>query len=327
MTLVIGTDEAGYGPNLGPLVIAATAWRVTTTDDDPAEAVAAAAARASAAVAADGRPGPLWADSKQIFKGDRSGRGLAALERGVLAAVGAASDSVPRRWADLAAGLGIEDEPAHAVPERRLLGGFVLPHEADPAACAAAACSVREALAEGQAALKAITCRVLHPRHFNALLDRGLNKSDILSQATLGLAAAMLHRLRAAHLDEPAVIWCDRHGGRKSYSAIVAHHLDCPLVKPIVESASVSAYELPAARCRIEFSVGGEARAPVALASMTAKYVRELSMDAFNRFWGERLPGLAPTAGYPVDAARWRKAAAAAIRAAGIADDDLWRRV
>ena len=28
MTLVIGTDEAGYGPNLGPLVVAATAWRV-----------------------------------------------------------------------------------------------------------------------------------------------------------------------------------------------------------------------------------------------------------------------------------------------------------
>ena len=26
MTLLIGTDEAGYGPNLGPLVVAATAW-------------------------------------------------------------------------------------------------------------------------------------------------------------------------------------------------------------------------------------------------------------------------------------------------------------
>ena len=24
--LFIGTDEAGYGPNLGPLVVAATAW-------------------------------------------------------------------------------------------------------------------------------------------------------------------------------------------------------------------------------------------------------------------------------------------------------------
>ena len=28
MTYLIGTDEAGYGPNLGPLVISATVWQV-----------------------------------------------------------------------------------------------------------------------------------------------------------------------------------------------------------------------------------------------------------------------------------------------------------
>ena len=28
MGLIIGMDEAGYGPNLGPLVISATVWRV-----------------------------------------------------------------------------------------------------------------------------------------------------------------------------------------------------------------------------------------------------------------------------------------------------------
>jgi hypothetical protein len=60
---------------------------------------------------------------------------------------------------------------------------------------------------------------------------------------------------------------------------------------------------------------------------MTAKYVRELAMQAFNEFWSERVPGLVATAGYPVDAGRWRAAAADAIRAAGVADDSLWRRV
>ena len=27
MAYFIGTDEAGYGPNLGPLIVTATAWR------------------------------------------------------------------------------------------------------------------------------------------------------------------------------------------------------------------------------------------------------------------------------------------------------------
>ena len=109
-------------------------------------------------------------------------------------------------------------------------------------------------------------------------------------------------------------------------AAVVARQFDCPLVQPIEETPARSTYDLPASRCRIEFCVGGEDRGPVALASMTAKYVRELAMEAFNRFWIEQSPGLAPTAGYPVDAARWRRDAAAAIRAAGIAEDALWRR-
>ena len=42
MTLVVGADEAGYGPNLGPLVVAATAWEAAT-DADGVEAAFAAA--------------------------------------------------------------------------------------------------------------------------------------------------------------------------------------------------------------------------------------------------------------------------------------------
>jgi hypothetical protein len=49
-------------------------------------------------------------------------------------------------------------------------------------------------------------------------------------------------------------------------------------------------------------------------------------MLTFNAFWSGRQPGLAPTAGYPTDAVRWRKDAAATIAREGIAADDLWRR-
>ena len=54
MTLVIGTDEAGYGPNLGPLVVAATVWDVAAAPDD-ADAALAAALESAALAAEIGR--------------------------------------------------------------------------------------------------------------------------------------------------------------------------------------------------------------------------------------------------------------------------------
>ena len=50
-------------------------------------------------------------------------------------------------------------------------------------------------------------------------------------------------------------------------------------------------------------------------------------MQGFNAFWESRAPGLRGTAGYPVDAARWRREAAEAVRSAGIDWDRVWRRV
>jgi len=47
-TLVVGTDEAGYGPNLGPLVIGATAWVAAAAPGDVEPLFAAAAAEGTA---------------------------------------------------------------------------------------------------------------------------------------------------------------------------------------------------------------------------------------------------------------------------------------
>lgn len=319
MTLVIGTDEAGYGPNLGPLVVAATAWRIEATPAAADESLRRLHDRVSSA-------GPLWGDSKQIYRG---GNGFAALEQGVLAGLVLAEHGLPADWPALAARIGgIAPPPAALQNEWQRLDTLALPREADAQSCIRIAATAAETLAAERVAIVAIACAAIYPSEFNALLDRGLNKSDILSRTTLDLAA----RLRTQFADEPALIWCDRHGGRKSYSGLVARHFETPLVQPIEETPACSAYVVAAgpaasAATRIEFRVGGEARLPVALASMTAKYVRELAMHAFNEFWAARVPGIAPTAGYPVDARRWRAAAAEAVRTAGVDDDQLWRRV
>lgn len=304
MTLVIGIDEAGYGPNLGPLVIGASVWHVDT-----------APAAAATAVTAAARACP-WADSKRVY---RAGAGLAALETAALAGVRIAAGVCPQGWGSLAAILECD---AGAGPEHGRFMELALPVEASATACEERAAAAAAVLAGSETRLVAVRCRLVQPDAFNRLLLSGLNKSDILSWLTLDLAAAL--RRRAA--DEPAAILCDRHGGRMRYGPLLARHFDEPIVRPLTETATCSAYELPASDCRAEFRVGGESLVPVALASMLAKYVRELAMRAFNGFWSDRVPGLRGTAGYPVDAARWRAEAAAGVEAAGVAWDAVWRR-
>jgi hypothetical protein len=312
MTLIIGTDEAGYGPNLGPLVVAATAWRVTA---DPSAAERALAAALTTALA--DHDGPLWDDSKRIYRG---GAGFTALERGGLVAAALATGGLPRSWPAWAAAHG--DGPAEPTPETWWLDDAGVPLEADAEECLRLAARIGPRLAAGGAAIVAIRWRVIQPAAFNRLLDLGLNKSDILSQTTLDLAAG----LTAGLGDGRTLVWCDRHGGRRRYAGLLARHFAAPLVRVVEETATRSGYELEGAGCRVEFSVGGEARAPVAAASMIAKYVREVAMRAFNAHWSGRHPTIAPTAGYPVDAARWRRQAAAAVAAAGMPWDAVWRR-
>jgi ribonuclease HII len=309
MTLVVGTDEAGYGPNLGPLVVAATLWDVA----GPAAEAEAILAAASAAL------DDPWRDSKQVYRG---GSGWAALEHGALAALTIATGAAPADWRSLVAA-GAVPEAAGEPPERDTLEALTLPRAAPAHETAARAGVIAAGLAAHGVRLVAVHGRIVQPAQFNRLLGSGLNKSDILSQTTLELAAGILPAVPRG----PAAIWCDRHGGRRRYAALLAAQFETAVVHVLAETAGHSAYELPAAGCRFEFTVGGEGRMPVALASMTAKYLRELSMLAFNAHWSARIPGLGETAGYPVDAARWRGEAEAAVRVAAVPWESVWRRV
>ena len=82
MPLLIGTDEAGYGPNLGPLLVTATAW--TLPDDlnpeDLWDQLNACVAQKKS------RKGDKLhvADSKQVYS---SGKSIRELELGVHAFV------------------------------------------------------------------------------------------------------------------------------------------------------------------------------------------------------------------------------------------------
>ncbi|MCE9607449.1 MAG: hypothetical protein K8U03_21390 [Planctomycetia bacterium] len=320
MPYCIGTDEAGYGPNLGPLVITATLWRVPDGIDDelyePLKHAVCAVSRKGKAILDD----RLWlADSKAVYA---STGGIEALEFGVLAALAACG----LRPADLRGLLrevcGVDHEAAWRLPWHGEVDVPVplacLRERVEPAAERFAA-GLRSAGVE----LVAMRSRVVFPEEFNAEVDRHGNKSTLLTQETLRLVRAMLDRC-----DEGRVsIACDKHGGRNSYAPALQEHVVEGLVQVLRESRTESSYRWTEAARSVEISFRprSETRLPAALASMTSKYVREATMRAWNEFWKRHLPEIRPTAGYPLDAARFRRDIGATARKLKL-DKSLWWR-
>ena len=85
MTYLVGTDEAGYGPNLGPLVISASVWEVEggATDEDLYRRLDAVVTARPTRVSGEAAQPVAITDSKALY---RSGKGLRLLERGLWAA-------------------------------------------------------------------------------------------------------------------------------------------------------------------------------------------------------------------------------------------------
>jgi hypothetical protein len=318
MTFLIGTDEAGYAPNLGPLVISATAWEIDDRIDDDrlydlvGEAICTVPRDAHATRVA-------WADSKVLYS---PGVGLAALERGMLAALGLI-DRLPGDWRTLWETLdGDACERLETVPWHI---GFNsdLPLAADLAELELLVAAVGETFAAAGIRLIAVASKAVFPDEFNRLVDGHGNKAEVLSRLTLALAARMLDQLGPG----PARIICDKHGGRNKYGRLLQQQFPDYLVEVRKEGSIESAYAWGPKRRRIEarFRIGCEDHLPVALASMASKYLREAAMLAFNRFWCGRLPDLRPTAGYPGDALRFWNEIRPLQTQLGIDDGLLWR--
>lgn len=315
MGLVIGIDEAGYGPNLGPLVITASVWEV------PGSPRETDFWTQLAEVVSQERPGARdrlhIADSKQVYS---PGRGLQSLERGILSVLsmaGAPATSLQSltHWLT-----GRDREEGFLDGEPWYRGADLpLPLECEPDKPAAFGERLNGVCESAGIRLKTIRSDIVLTERFNALVDQHDSKGLALSRTTL----ALLRSVWNPDGDEPVLVISDKHGGRNRYDDLLAEQLDGQMILRLGEGREKSTYRV--GRTELVFRMGAEACFPVAVSSMVCKYVRETCMELFNRFWQEHQADLKPTKGYPEDARRFRQDIAETQSRLNIPDRILWR--
>jgi len=256
--LHIGTDEAGYGPLLGPLVVAGAVYDASRRDRLPRRGID---------------------DSKVVY--GRGGRRALAAVLGPYLGLGP-----PVTLSRLLARCSVRGDPRSGYPWYGEVEDGDVSGGAPPRS------------------FRRLYVAPLCERDFNAACTRRGGKGDVLFEETMGIVRAAL----ADHPADDADVVCDKHGGRNRYAGPLMAELGPSAIVPERESRDLSSYRLTLAgrQVRIRFRKQADAGdTPAALASMAAKYVRELFMEAFNRFFAERLPEVRPTAGYYGDARRF----------------------
>lgn len=297
-----GIDEAGYGPLLGPLVTALSAFR-TPRRIDAWDALADVVAREP--VSAEGDRIAV-ADSKLVH---RAGHGFAAIETTALAFSGFASGgSVPTTASELLRRHGVGSAPCiDALPwYAQALERFELPLVASPQRVATMTRRLCEAAARARIEPVALAVRPVLENDYNDQCERLQSKARVLFAANVDVLEALLARARTR--GEALRVLCDRHGGRQHYGDLLQLAFPLRGVTTKLESKPRSTYAVGRGddAFEIEYAIGAEALAfEVALASILAKYLRELFVEALNRWFVARVPHLTRTAGYYTDGLRF----------------------
>jgi hypothetical protein len=312
MPWIVGIDEAGLGPNLGPLVQSAVAARVPDGAGCLWKCLSGGVRRA--VDPDDGRL--LVDDSKLVYSGRH---GLSRLERGV---VGVVADCRP--VGEFFGGLSCGSSLADLAEETWFDPAEPLPIALEPDA--AIQRPLGKALASAAVELRLARCVVTPAPKFNRLIDRWGSKAAATEQGVTLLLQTVLAAIGDA---ESVTIVIDKQGGRNFYAPWFSAAIPEAWIAPVRESAAVSEYLVLGLNREVRLLIYPRAESaalPVALASMLSKYLREVCMRQFNRFWQGHVAGLKPTAGYHTDSRRYYKAIRPAMRKLGIKPSAVWRK-
>ncbi|MBR0238396.1 MAG: hypothetical protein IJQ39_09925 [Thermoguttaceae bacterium] len=354
---ILGTDEAGYGPNLGPLVISVSVWTAERdlSGTEMYERLRPVVCQASNKRTLKSTPGSfLLDDSKKLYQGQKTA-GLKHLEYALLSSLrclGRISNNAS--FSDLFNALTVCNEQTYSLPSWEIPEQTPLPIDADKTYLDETTIAFTHIQEESGIHLTDLRSDVVFPARFNVQCDALGNKSTLLSKTTLNLL-----KIALKNCPGETVVWCDKHGGRNFYADLLNDYFnespdkrssgngsekdsdgqlslfdDCEkqdeqarpnFVEILEQSESISSYRFTWQGYvrTIHFQAKSDCSPPAAMASIACKYLRELFMNQLNEYWQKKVPGLEPTAGYPVDAKRFLEQIRSEI---DFPIDQLWRK-
>lgn len=277
---LVGIDEAGYGPQLGPLVVSAVVFELPDAfliTRSPIPITDCLWERLSGTISRQ-KPHPdklIVCDSKKIYQ---PVKGLKQLEKTALAFTRLIYSDYPDFYRD----------------------GLVLPVSVLPAEIDSLSTALKSNLSQNSMKFCEIKARIVEPSEFNAGVARCQNKADFLWEVSAQLIKYCVDKYHLSDL----IIKAGKQGGRTYYELYLNKLLPARNVKTMKQQHHISAYYIPgdlAGNKPVSISFirdGDSSEFVIALASIFSKYFRELAMFRFNSFFRSHLPALKPTSGY-----------------------------
>ena len=289
MARIVGMDEVGYGPLLGPFIVCAVTAEVPSLEENLWETLSP-------------KEIPVC-DSKKLYS---TAKGLTSLEPSALSWYG---QLYPLE------GLTHETLWKTLSPDPReeaWYGNIPLPVSRKKPIRVS---ELKTLLETANVQITDIRARILEPSLYNEKV--GGNKSDLLFACTADLVRHALEKE-----SRPTTFHIGKQGGRRYYLPQITRQLgEAEIVR---EEAAWSEYTLgESSLCYLRD--GEDISFFIALASIIAKYLRETSMHLFNRYWEEKVENLRPTAGYGNDAKRFWKEISPRVEELNLTEREILR--
>ena len=302
MLVYAGIDEAGYGPMLGPLVVGSTVFVFPIREPSSGAPKMWEILESAVAKGLKGAKSRITVnDSKKLklpnsnLRRQGAKHPLIHLERGVLSFLHCLAGQGAERngnetgevRSDRAFFDRILPSPRDEVDDLRWYVGdaIELPVGNDRNMLRIASHSLEHSLQSHDIQIEQMSCRLLTEPRFNELTSR-LKSKAAANFHLIGKHIAEIYDGYGQH--HPRII-VDRQSGRMHYRELLHTLFPDAEIRITAEEESFSRYELAGNAERgmvITFVKGAEQKhLPVALASMLAKYTRELFMIRFNRFF------------------------------------------